>query len=95
MEPFEKALQPRAKLQQELIHFVQNELALASTCLDVAKVTQEAQTRARNIENARKAYDELVHLLAQDFDCTDEQRSDFNNSLAELKQRLNEESPTK
>ena len=63
MDPFEETLHRKAVLQQERLQLVQNELSLASTFLDVAKVTQQPETRKRNIENARKACEAVIHLL--------------------------------
>lgn len=91
MKPFEENRRPQAEIQQQRLHFVQNDLALAFTFLDLAKVTQQAQTRERNIENARKAHDEVAFQLAGNFDCSEEERAGLEAALAKLRARLNEE----
>jgi len=91
MEPFEQAFRLKAKIQRERLHFVKSELALGFTFLDFAKVTQQPDTRERNIENASKAYDQVAHVLAGEFDCSDEERADLERALARLKARLNEQ----
>ena len=91
MEPFEQAFRLKAKLQRERLHFVKSELALASTFLDFARITRQSHTRERNVENARKAHDQVAHALAGEFDCSDEERADLERALAGLRARLNEE----
>jgi len=91
MEPLQEAYRLQAKAQQQRVHFVQNEIAVAYTFLDLAKVTRQEETRERNIQNARKAYDEVAFQLAGKLDCSDEQRAELEGGLAKLRARLNEE----
>ena len=55
MDWFEERSRHKAELQQERLRLVQNELALASMFLDVARTTRQSETRERNIKNARAA----------------------------------------
>jgi hypothetical protein len=64
MDPFEEGLALRNELQQERLHLVYNELALASTFLDVAKTTRQSETRERNIRNAQKACEAVTEIIA-------------------------------
>jgi len=94
MEFFGDALSLKAKIQRERVNFVQNELALAFTLLDFAKVTQQPETRERSINNARKAYEEVAGLLVPEFDCGEWERAHLESSLSRLKARLDEERVT-
>jgi len=68
MDPFEERLRHKSELQQERLQLVYNELALASTFLDVAKTTRQPETRERNIQNARTACGVVCDILARKFD---------------------------
>jgi len=94
MEFFEEAPSLQAKIQRERVYFVQNELALAFTFLDLAKVTLQPETRARNINNARRAYGDVAHLLAGELSCGERDRAHLESALSRLKARLDEESAT-
>jgi len=91
MEFFEEAFRLKAKIQQERVNLVRNELALAFTFLDFAKVTPELEIRRRNVNAARKAYGEVARLLAAEFDCGEWDRAHLESSLSRLKARLDEE----
>ena len=98
MDPIEEACrlvkelaQGRKELAQERVDFIQTELRLALTFLDVADTTRARQTRERNIENAQKARDEVQHLLHQGLVCTEEERARIEQGFAVLNARLTEE----
>jgi len=91
MGPFEEAFRLKSRIEQQRIHFIRNELALAMTFLDLATATQQRDTRERNIQNARKAHDEVASLLAGNLECTEEERADLEDTLVKLKARLTEE----
>jgi predicted negative regulator of RcsB-dependent stress response len=97
MDPIEEArrlagklAQGRKELAQGRVGFIQTELRLALTFLDVADTTRARQTRERNIENAQKARDEVQHLLRQGLACTQEERAQIEHGLATLNARLAE-----
>jgi hypothetical protein len=98
MDPIEEArrlakelAQGRKELAQERIGFIQSELQLALTFLDVADTTRVRQSRERNIEHAQKARDEVQHLLRQGLVCTEEERAHIQHGLAVLNARLTKE----
>jgi hypothetical protein len=68
------------------IGFFQSELKLANTFLDLAAAVQ-AKHRQRSIDDAKKAYSRVLQFMPR-LDLADEQRSDFDQQLEELKQRF-------
>jgi len=94
MEFFAEALSLKAKIRRERVSFAQDELALAFTLLDFAKITQQPETREQSINDARKAHGEVARLLAGGFDCDEWDRAHLESSLSRLKERLDEERVT-
>ncbi len=70
------------------VEFLLIDLDTAHTFLDVADATSSHETRTRNRENARIAYDAVLRLLPR-LALTDEQRAVLDAKIAELKDRLN------
>jgi hypothetical protein len=69
------------------VEFLLVDLDTALTFLEVADATNSKETRTRNRQNARTAYDAVLRLLAR-LTPTDEERSLLDAKLAELKNRL-------
>jgi hypothetical protein len=69
---------------------MEDELAVASTFLDVAKTTPQPQTRERHIGHARRAYDTVTRLLGESVQCSPVQRDDIQRELAKIKKRISE-----
>jgi hypothetical protein len=69
--------------------FLQIELDTAFTFLQTAEITRLEETRLRNYNNARTAYETVVRLCAR-VTLPLEERSMFETRLADLRSRLQE-----
>jgi hypothetical protein len=74
-------------LNQTGVNFLLIDLDLALTFMDVARTTRSDDTARRNHNNARKAYDTVLHLL-ETLDPTASERQVIDAKLAILKTRL-------
>ena len=84
-------MKPFVQLNDETNHagveFLFTELDSCDTFLNVADTTQQAETRARNHQNALAAYQSLLRYRPRVlFDST--QESEFETKLTELTHRL-------
>lgn len=86
----QQSQQLAGEISDERVRFLQDELAVASTFLDVAKTTHDPQTRERNIGNARKARDVVVRGL-EEMESSEPQRASIQRALADLEARLSAE----
>ena len=69
--------------------FIMADLELAFTFLDIARTSLAAETRRRNQENARAAYDAVLRFLPRSLPVLSAaERHAIENKLAELKNRL-------
>jgi hypothetical protein len=69
------------------VEFLLADLDAALTFLDVAKTTTNEETRKRNFQNARHAYDTVVELM-QKVTLNDEQNEEIQEKLTLLRTRL-------
>jgi len=69
------------------VDFLLTDLDLAMTFMDIAKTSQIEETVRRNHNNARKAYDTVLHLLEK-LTADAGQRQVIDAKLALLKTRL-------
>jgi len=76
--------------QREAVQFMEDELVVASTFLDVANTALHTQTRERHIGHARRACDTVTRLLAERVQCSPAQRDDILRELAKLEKRISE-----
>ena len=74
-------------LNQSVVDFLFADLDLAMTFMDVAAASHIEETIRRNHNNARKAYDAVVHLLEKLTPAV-WQWQEINAKLAVLKTRL-------
>lgn len=65
------------------------DLQIAFTFLQIARVTSDPKTRRRNIENATKAYRDVLHRSA-DPNLAVRRREDLDTTLALLRNQLAE-----
>jgi hypothetical protein len=83
-ERFSKTFQ---ELNQSGMDFLLTDVDLAMTFMDVAAASHDQETVHRNHNNARKAYDTVLHLLGK-MTLTAGKREEINAKLAVLKTRL-------
>jgi hypothetical protein len=69
------------------VEFLLTDMRTGMTFLDIAEVTQSSEVRDRNRRNARLAYDTVVRIMSR-LSPTAEERSNLENGLSELRQRL-------
>ena len=82
------AEQRRKRFEGSKLDFIRTEISLALTFLDRADTTNIPDVRNRNQENAKKAHDEVVSLIAgHRFENTAE-REDAEAALLVLTNRL-------
>jgi hypothetical protein len=73
--------------QRTGVQFLLADLAIGLTFLDVAAETQSEDTRTRNRQNARSAYDTVLRLLPR-LSPSDTEQLALLSGLRELKDRL-------
>lgn len=69
------------------VQFLMADLSVALTFLNVAEVTQSEDTRRRNRQNARWAYDTVLRFLPR-VSPSDEERPALQFKIVELRDRL-------
>jgi hypothetical protein len=69
------------------VQFLMAELQTGMVFLNVAETTSKQESRQRNVENARTAYDAVVRLLPR-VDPLPSERLDIEVKLDRLKKRL-------
>ena len=69
------------------VQFLLADITVALTFLDVADTTHSQDTRDRNRQNARSAYDTVLRLLPN-VNATDEERIALQSKMERLKGRL-------
>ena len=71
----------------EPLHFVRGELRTGFLLAKLALSARDEKTKKRNTENARKAYDAILHFLPK-MRLTSEELSTLRPKLAELRSQL-------
>lgn len=69
------------------VEFLLTDMRTGMTFLDIAEVTQSGEIRDRNRDNARLVYDTVVRLMPR-LSPTEEERSNLEDRLSELRKRL-------
>ncbi len=69
------------------VEFLLTDLRTGMTFLDLADVTHSAAIRERNRNNARVVYDTVLRLMSR-LSPTEEERSNLEDRLSELRKRL-------
>jgi hypothetical protein len=96
MEPHMESASDSARLSQAMQEANANgarlllvDLELAITMLDTAQTTRNSQTRLRNVKNAMRARDLVLHLRTQ-LDLDDAQLRQMDEHLTAINSRLDE-----
>ena len=75
-------------LRDNSLNFLRTELGLAATFIDTARMPHnDSAINARNRQNARKAYDAILHFLPG-FSLNAGEQNEFDHGLAALKADL-------
>src|SRR5262245_47982361 len=86
--PLRRAEELRYQAQRLRLEFLLTELELAATFLEVANTTTSPETRERNVQNARKAHEEVTKLLTEKPFQSEEDRERIAERLAALRKSL-------
>lgn len=70
------------------VQYLLIEVQTGLTFLNVADTTERAESRARNLQNALKAYQSVQHMLSQ-VTLLPEEKLALESGMEELKARLN------
>jgi hypothetical protein len=77
----------RSSAANNRVEFLLTDLDTALTFLDIARTTTNEETRRRNFENARRAYDTVIQLM-QRVPLDDAQNEFIQGKLTLLRMRL-------
>lgn len=69
------------------VEFVETELSLANTFLDVAETSTVAEHRFKSHQDTLKAYQSVLHLVSR-LQLSTEQKLDFEQSILKLRGRM-------
>lgn len=79
----------RSKLTRAAVEFCLTDLEVALTMMDVARSTNNAETRARNRVHAHRALQTVLHHLSR-LELTQSERQQVDAKVRELEARLRE-----
>jgi hypothetical protein len=86
-EQVEDYSRTRREFESASIEFLLTDLDVANTLLDVASTSHDPETRRRNIQNAKSAYETVIQFALR-LSLTESDRATIETQLGLLKQRL-------
>lgn len=69
------------------VEFLRVEVETASTFAGIASDAQDSEKRLRNVQNARRGYDTLLHFMGT-LPLSQEERAEMHTKVSELRVRL-------